>query len=190
MAFDYGKFERRAALADLVRLGCSREVMMHAACRYGIASMQPGEKREALRQSRITHKQIAAQIDSASSLRGFLQRLQQEPRIVAANQIPQESILLWRKDLEHVEMFLKSLVPFRPDAKDAALALSLYIEQQTGQKRLPQLCNLLNAARAAAGLSPLSPEAVRRQTSRANRATAERMLRDWESLAPAKKQKK
>jgi hypothetical protein len=188
MAFDYRKFERCALFGTLAALDCSREVLRHAASRYGIASAQPGEKRKALRESGITLKQLDAQIKSARSLRGFLGRIQHDARLVAANQIPHQSVLLWIKDLEDAENFLRLLTPFRPDAKDGALALALHVEKKTGRRHLPEIAKLLNAALSAAGLpDSLTVETLQKQLTRANRKRAQALLDGWESLPPAKK---
>jgi len=124
-------------------------------------------------------------------LRGFLGRVHQDARLVAANSIPHPSILLWKKDLDDVEDFLRSLTPFRPDAKDAALALVLHVKQRSGRRRLPEIVKLLNAALSVAGLpGSLTAEALQKQIARANHQRAAKMLRSWESLVPTKKPQK
>lgn len=186
--FNHRKFERNISLGKLTSSGCSPGVLKHGAARYVIASVQPREERNALGQSGITRKQLQAQIKSAVSLGGFLGRLAQNARLVAANDVPQQNILLWRKDLGEVATFLESVVPFRPDAKDAALALITHVEQRTGQRHLLEVRKLLSAALASANLpGDLKRGTLAKQIQRGNRERAERMLRGWEQLASAKK---
>ena len=187
MGFDYRKFENHASIGSLARAGCSGEVLKHAASRYAIVSAQPGERRKALRKAGISEKNIKAQAKAARTLSGFLGRLQQNPWFVLGNSIPPERVIPWRRDFEDAARFLESLEPFRPHAKDAALALALHVKQQTGRRHLPEIAKLLNAALSAAGLpDSLTSENLQKQLSRANGTRAQALLGGWESL-PSKK---
>ena len=188
MGFDYRKFESNASIGSLVRLGCSRELLKYAACRYAIASGQPGELRRGLARSGVTYKQLRAKAAEARGLAGFLRRLSDSPRIVAANDLPKTPIPVWCKDLQYIARWVESLGPFRPDPKEAALALALHVGGATGQRHLAELVKLLNAALSAAGLTAnLTPERLRKQIARANPEEAETILRFWESVAPPPK---
>ncbi len=186
--FDLEKFDRKISLSNLSRLKCAREVLRQAACRYAIASAQPGERRRGLHKAGLSDKQLRSKAAAARDLAGFLRRLPNSPRIVAANDMPKTPIPVWCKDLEYMAQWIESLAPFRPDAKEAALALALHVRQRTGQQHLLELSNLLNAALEAAGLDPcLRPDTLRKQIARANRQRAEQMLGFWDSLAPSLK---
>ncbi len=189
MAFDYRKFERRASLGTLVSLGCSREVLKHGAARYVYGLSLPGEYREALREAGVSVKRLQTHVKAAHRLARLLSQLQHSPRITLASSVQQDTILYWRQALGDVAQYLKTLPVFRPDAKDAALALALHAKKRTGQQRLPEICKLLNAALDAAGLPPsLKAEALRRQLTRANRQRAKAHLDGWESFAAARRQ--
>jgi hypothetical protein len=194
MPFDYRKFDRNTSLGNLVRMKCSREVLRHAAVRYARASALPGERLKSLSEEGITEKQLRAKTSEANGLAGFLRRLQNSPRIGVANDPPKTPIPVWCKELECIAQWIESLQPFRPDKKVAALCLALHVARQTGQRHLPEICKLLNAALVAAGLPPdLTPHldgALAKQINRANCQKAEAMLRSWEALAASQKPKK
>jgi hypothetical protein len=191
MAFDHQKFDRKISLGNLANLGCSREVLKHGAARYAIASALPGEYREALREAGVTVKQLQTQVRAAHRLARLLSQLQHSPRITLASSVRQDTFLYWRKALGDVAQYLKAIPVFRPDAKEAALAVALHVEQRTGERRLPEICKLLNAALAAAALPDgLTVENLEKQTQRANRQRAEKLLSDWESFwSPKKRQR-
>jgi hypothetical protein len=191
VGFDYRQFERSAAIGTLARLGCSRAVLKHAACRYAIARMLPGDRRKALTEAGVSHKQLRAHARSARELAGFLRRIQKSPSLMIANEQPKTLIPVCCNELESIAHWIQSLAPFRPDAKDAALALALHVKQRTGQKRLQEIRKLLNAALGAAGLSPsMKPESLGKQISRADRSRAKALLDGWEGLALAMNQHK
>jgi hypothetical protein len=91
--FDYRKFDRIASLGNLVRLGCSRQVLKHAATRYVYGRLLPGEYRKALQEAGISHKILERQIRDARELGRTLALLQHNPRVVVANSTPQQIIL-------------------------------------------------------------------------------------------------
>ena len=190
--FDYRKFERIASLGNLVRLGCSRQVLKHAAARYVYGKL-PHEYRKALQEAGISHKILERQIRDARELGRTLALLQRNPRVVPANSTPQQAILCWRQSIEEVADWLNKLRVFRPDDGDAALALKLHVERITGQPQWSEICDLLNDALAAAGLEPnLTPEsngALRKAISRANEQRAEVLLSCWESFALPQKRR-
>jgi len=183
MGFDYRKFERNVSVTSLARLGCSPEVLKHAACRYGIALMLPGERRKALVGSGLTHKQLSAKAAEARELAGFLRRLAGDPKMVAGNNPPRTPVPVWCRDLEDMARWIESQKPFRPDAKEAACALAIHVEARTGSKRLKEISELLNASLNAAGISPnLTADTLERQIYRADRKRAKEMLGNWETL--------
>jgi hypothetical protein len=188
MGFDSGKFQNSVQLGKLARLGCSREVLKNGAARYAIASALPGEYRKALLGADVTVKQLQTHVKAAHRLARLLSQLQHSPRITLASSVRQDTILSWRKALGDVAQYLKTLPVFRPDAKEAALAVALHVDQQTGERHLPEICKLLNAALTAAGLpDSLTVGTLEKQITRAHRQRAERLLQDWESFSPPKK---
>src|SRR5262249_6261636 len=142
MAVDYRKLQKHASITYLIRQGCSREILMKAALRYAITRTLPGDHRKGLDRAHFSYKQIKSLIASAGSLEQALQRIQREPLLVVANEIPQSEVLYWRKDLKQIARFLKSIEPYRPDTNNVAGALAMHVERQAKKRHLPEVLKL------------------------------------------------
>jgi len=189
--FDYERFEKIASLGLLAKLGCAREVLRHGACRYALASSQLGERRAGLRKAGITYKQLTSKAAAARDLSGFLKRLRNNPWFVLANVLPRIPVPVWCEDLEDMARWIEGFDYFHPKKNDAALALALHVKKRTGRRQLSEIARLLNAALSAASLpGSLTTATLEKQLTRANRERAKSLLDGWESLPPARLNRK
>jgi hypothetical protein len=183
---------KRVSLSELSRLGCNRNILFQGLMRYTVCETQAHELRSAFAEARITKAQLDQEATAGRQLAGFLERLQRNPRIWAANDPPKIGpggsmpIPVLRDDLLKTADWLESVVPFRPDSTEAVIALALHAEESTGKRQLRALADLLNKALRAAGLpDSITPGSIKMRFARADETTrekAKKWLTAWAAL--------
>jgi hypothetical protein len=129
---------------------------------------------------------------AAEDLSAFLRGLQLNGSLALANDMPEDQMFRWRRDLSHIADWLKELKTWGPDPMQAALAIVLHVKEVTAKRRLASgaktaiLDVLTNARDAVHGLTPKltsdSFEQALKRASRVDRAKAEKLLHSWKSL--------
>ena len=180
------------AFKSLLALGCSREILRHALHRFAMACSQPTTARGVFKSAGLSQKQLQGKITAAEDLRDFIRRLQMEPRIALANNMPTHQMFRWRGELVAIAEWIKQLEVFHPDPIQAVLALVLHVKKATGKRSLKSevkndILDLLEDVRDVIGakkpmLTLDSFEKALRRSSRADRTKAENLLLSWESF--------
>jgi hypothetical protein len=109
-----------------------------------------------------------------------------------ANEMPPERLFPWRKELESIANWLRSIKPWQPDPKHVALLLVQHVKEVTGKQRLrtdekTAILELLILARDAVGkerpsLSFDSFEQTLKRASSSDRQAAQDLLHSWQLL--------
>jgi hypothetical protein len=109
-----------------------------------------------------------------------------------ANEMPPQMLFPWRKDLEDIGAWLRTIEPWQPDPMHAALAMVLHVKEVINKQRLDtyskvdildvlvQVKEIIGATRPA--LTEDSFEKALKRTSPTDRETAQRLLRSWQLL--------